>query len=312
MIFTHFLINRAQIKLKLKKLIIPPPNLVVSLTSRCNKTCSFCHYADELNSDSFSEDELSISRFKEILKSSAIPKYGRICLYGGEPLLNKDFFDILALANKRKYLTTIVTNGLLVSKYQEKMNMSGLSLITLSYYKEDIDKIKKSIIELSKNIPINVSYIISDARIEELDKMLQFSKDIKADMVTIENLRENGKTNEKSLFESSSLFEIQRKINKEYSKYFIIRWSGFNQRTAPKKVIKCKDIWDTIFLNAKGETSPCCQYPLSSYSGDIRDMSNSINSNEMINLRTKFINNEEPSMCKGCHYLYQSDPLYKS
>ena len=312
MILLHFLINRIQIKLKVKKLIIPPPNLVISLTSRCNKTCSFCHYVDELNSKEHQKDELTEEQFKKMLSYDSVPKYGRLCLYGGEPLLNDDFFKILSIANHRKYLTTIVTNGLLVRKYQEEMNTSGLSLITLSYYKEDIDKIKESIIELSKHIPINLSYVISNNRIDELDNMLLFAKEINAEIVTIENLRENGKTDEKTLFESDALKEIQKSVNRKYSKEFIIRWSGFNLPPNSSSRIKCFDFWDTIFLNAKGEVSPCCQYPLHTYDGNIKTMETSINSNEMIKLRGQILENKEPDLCKGCHYLYKTDPLYKS
>ncbi len=312
MIFIHFLLSRIQIKLKLKKLIIPPPNMVISLTSRCNKTCSFCHYVDELNSNDYQKDELTEEQFKKILNYKSIPKYGRLCLYGGEPLLNNDFFRILKFANKKKYLTTIVTNGLLVKKYQDEMNNSGLSLVTLSYYKEDIDKIKTSIIELSKHIPINVSYVVSSSRLNELENMLIFAKEIKAEMVTIENLRENGKTEERTLFESEKLRDIQRNTNRKYSQNFIIRWSGFNQEPNSLSKIKCFDFWDTIFLNAKGEVSPCCQYPLHTYSGDISKMETSINSNEMIKLRGQILKNNEPELCKGCHYLYKTNPLYKS
>ncbi|CBW27883.1 putative molybdenum cofactor biosynthesis protein [Halobacteriovorax marinus SJ] len=312
MIFLYFIVNRVQIKLKMVKLILPPPNLVISLTSRCNKTCSFCHYVTELNSPTYKEDELTLEGFKTLLRSKSVPNYGRVCLYGGEPLLNKDFFSILKLANNKKYLTTIVTNGLLVGKYLEELKNSKLNLMTLSYYKEDIEKIRDSIKKISSYIPINVSYVVSNNRLDELKNMLEFSKDINAEMVTIENLRENGVTNEKTLFESKELRAIQKSLNAQYSDHFILRWSGFN--TAPKEneKIRCIDFWDTIFLNAKGEVSPCCQYPLSSYKGSIESSCSSINSKEMISLRKSFINNIAPDACKGCHYLYKSDPLYKS
>ena len=70
------------------------------------------------------------------------------------------------------------------------------------------------------------------------------------------------------------------------------------------------DFWDTIVINAKGETSPCCQYPLSSYTGSMEKMQCSVNSPTMLELRKNIVDGVAPKGCEGCHYLYAKDPLY--
>ncbi|OUR93607.1 hypothetical protein A9Q84_19250 [Halobacteriovorax marinus] len=308
----HFLLIRINILLKTKKLTISPPNIVFSLTSRCNKTCDFCHYITELNSPEHKEDELSYDSFVEILDSEGCPSVGRICLYGGEPLLNKDFFKILAEAKKRKFLTSIVTNGLLITKYKSELQESNLDLMTVSYYPEDVEKIKPSLVNISKYIPINLSYVVSNNRIDEIEKFLIYARDINAAMVTIENLRENGITSEESLKENEQLKSQRVHLTENYSKHFILRWSGFNKIDTVNLKTSCVDFWDTIFVNAKGQISPCCQYPLNSYFGDIKKKSSSVNSLEMLKLRDQISSNQAPKNCEGCHYLYAKDPLYKS
>lgn len=311
-ILLHFTLIRINIFFRTKKLLISPPNIILSLTSRCNKTCHFCHYITELNLPTHNEDELTYEKFVEILDSKGCPSVGRLCLYGGEPLLNKDFFKITKEAKRRKYLTSIVTNGLLIEKYMDSLKESSIDLMTISYYPEDVDKIKESLIEISKFLPINLSYVVSSERFSEIEKVLIYAKEINAEMVTIENLRDNGTTSDLPVKESKDLEALKTSLNKTYKSFFILRWSGFNQENTHKLKTSCVDFWDTIFVNAKGEISPCCQYPLSSYFGNIAKKETSINSKEMIKLREDMATNKVPTGCEGCHYLYTKDPLYKS
>jgi radical SAM protein with 4Fe4S-binding SPASM domain len=298
--------------LGLKKLYVSPPNIIFSLTSRCNKTCSFCHYITELNSQTHKEDELSFQNFKKLLDSQGAPSVGRICLYGGEPLLNKDIFQMLNEVRERKFFSTIVTNGLLIEKYMEELKKSGIDLMTVSYYPEDVDAIKESLIEISEYIPINLSFVVTQSNTSLIRDVLNYAKDISAVMVTIENLRENGTTIEKTINEDIEIMQLKKSLTKEFEDHYILRWSGFNSSLQKGQKISCIDFWDTIFVNAKGEVSPCCQYPLKSYSGDISRKDKSINSLEMIELRKKMTSNITPKECEGCHYLYSKDPLYKS
>ena len=250
--------------------------------------------------------------FKKILDSDACPSVGRLCLYGGEPLLSKDFFKMLDEAAARSFLTSTVTNGLLIRKYMVELKKAPLDLMTVSYYPEDSEKTKDSLKEIAPYIPINLSYVISEKRLDQLEEALQFAVDIGAAMVTIENLRENGITEEKSLFEQEEVNHKIKAIHQRFKDSYILRWSSLNPLETKGKKPTCIDFWDTLFVNAKGEISPCCQYPLESYEGSIADKKHSVNSGRMIELRKELLKGDTPKGCEGCHYLYSKDSLYKS
>ena len=293
------------------RLRFSPPNLVLLLTSRCNKDCAFCHYEGELNPDQWQKDEMNLSQFTQILEASSAPKVGRICFYGGEPLMNRDLFLMLAEAKKRKFFTSIITNGLMIEKYYRELQQAPLDLMTLSYYPEDLEKIERGLSLLGNSTVINLSFIVSQNRIKQLDEVFAFAEKHSIAMVTIENIRENQASNEKTLYrEELNLKELKDKYQSRYGKNILIRWSDFNSKPKSAAKIQCPDFWDTVLVNNKGQTSPCCQYPLGDYSGDLRQTNLSINSSELVELRENMRQNIIPPKCQGCHYLYAKDPLY--
>lgn len=308
--FLSFVIIRIQALLKTKKILFPPPNTIISVTSRCNKSCSFCHYLPELNGSSSVDLELKIEGLIKILDSDAVSRFGRVCLYGGEPLLNKDFFDMVKELKSRNYFVTTVTNGLLIERYLKELEEFPLDLMTVSYYPEDVEKIKESIKKITKLMPVNISFVLDQNSQNKLEDVLIYARDVGADMVTIESLREVDFCERKSLNEEL-LMEKKSRLIKEFGKDFILRWSSFNGEKEKSK-ISCIDFWDSVFVNSKGELSPCCQYPLSSYEGSLNSKAESINSKVMMDLREKFSKNIVPKGCENCHYLYGCDPLYKS
>ena len=73
-------------------------------TTGCNLRCSFCDTKYAYNQGK----EKSIS---EIIKEISQYKTNKICLTGGEPLLQKDIYDLLTNLFEKKYNILIETNG---------------------------------------------------------------------------------------------------------------------------------------------------------------------------------------------------------
>lgn len=106
--------------------------LVVNTTNRCNTICKYCFQS----ADSFKngEDYLDFEKFKSIVDFT-MPKAGQhkiIHFTGGEPMLNKHFFDMLDYAIKCGYIIRIQTNGLLLNdcgkKEMELLSQPNVSL----------------------------------------------------------------------------------------------------------------------------------------------------------------------------------------
>ena len=116
-------------------------DLRISITDRCNYRCVYCRTGT--NGAAYAElpfeDYLRMAR---ILVGLGITK---IRLTGGEPLLRKDFFDILAKANTSSFKHIIIqTNGLLIKKLHKEINASPITDVAVSIdgLKETNDQIR--------------------------------------------------------------------------------------------------------------------------------------------------------------------------
>lgn len=312
LILFRFVVVRIYHLLKIKKLPVPPINFFITVTTRCNKNCHFCHYVGELNQEKQSDD-LSYNQFIDLLNHPATPSVGRICFYGGEPLLNKDLFLMLNEAKKRNYITSLITNGLQLKERAGDLIDSKVDLISVSYYPEDVEKISPGIALLSDKVVINLVYVFSESRIVHIPKVLAFAISHDIPMVTLENVNEYPTNRKEVPIESNShSFEkFKISINKIYGDKVIIRWGPLVNSAPVNQKIVCCDPWDTLFINGKGELSGCCRYPLSTYQNSLFKSNQSYNSTHLVQIRNEMNQGLVPKYCTGCCYLYSRDPLYR-
>ncbi|WP_424359101.1 GTP 3',8-cyclase MoaA [Methanocella sp. MCL-LM] len=110
-------------------------SLRLSLTNRCNLKCIYCHNEGEQDSGS----EITVEEVAQIARICA--KYGvdKIKFSGGEPLLRRDFEDILrALPEMRD--VSVTTNGTLLAARAKSLKESGLDRVNVSLDSMDRDR----------------------------------------------------------------------------------------------------------------------------------------------------------------------------
>jgi len=112
----------------------------VKLTGNCNKSCEFCHEEGGMKKI---EDMGFDSQFKKCVKELQEElEFNEIIFTGGEPLLNKDFNEIVCWAkSKRKCKTSVTTNGSIV-KYWPNLDVF-LDKVTISITSLDPAKMVK-------------------------------------------------------------------------------------------------------------------------------------------------------------------------
>jgi len=107
----------------------PPPLLVtVNLTENCQAKCRSCNYWMARRVDT-----ITTQRAKDLVAELVDQgiKYFRVL--GGEPLLRRDLFDILAVVPKNAFAKVVLgTNGLLLGKFAGQVNDSCFTNITVS------------------------------------------------------------------------------------------------------------------------------------------------------------------------------------
>jgi cyclic pyranopterin phosphate synthase len=105
----------------------PVTNLRISLTSRCNLSCIYCHAEGEKNPDT----DMSTEEIIGIMNVAA--KFGirSIKFTGGEPLIRPDILDIIRAVPKG-IESSITTNGVLLAGMAEDLKKAGLRRVNVS------------------------------------------------------------------------------------------------------------------------------------------------------------------------------------
>ena len=81
-----------------------PLRYFFELTYRCNLQCPYCYVGGERN-----KEELTTDEWFNIIDQ--IPFYSFVTLVGGEPLIRKDFIDILMKTAKKSMSMECVVHG---------------------------------------------------------------------------------------------------------------------------------------------------------------------------------------------------------
>lgn len=105
--------------------------LRISLIEKCNLRCTYCMPADGILL-SPKKDLMTADEIYEIAKTFVNNGVDKIRLTGGEPLLRKDFPEIIAKLASLKTEISITTNGILIDRYLEVLKQFNVKKINLS------------------------------------------------------------------------------------------------------------------------------------------------------------------------------------
>lgn len=133
-----------------------------NITGKCNINCSYCW-------DKFKkEEDLSLEACKLIADKIAVTKPDMLLFTGGEPLVRKDFFQLIAHCQKRKIDNMkLCTNGLLVDHYLEEILTSGINEIHISLdnLSESDEQFRMKTTKVIENIHLLSKYVSSTLKV---------------------------------------------------------------------------------------------------------------------------------------------------
>ncbi|MBN1871950.1 MAG: radical SAM protein [Candidatus Omnitrophica bacterium] len=102
-----------------------PPKVMFELTYRCNLDCRHCYIVKDP-----SKRELSSAQVKSLLGQIADAGCLHVIFTGGEPLVRKDLFSLIAYARRRGLFVHLFTNATLLDE-RDAVILKGLGLISL-------------------------------------------------------------------------------------------------------------------------------------------------------------------------------------
>lgn len=159
-----------------------PHAVQFNITFKCNQRCAYCGIYNDNRSEMTTEQIYRmIDEFVEMGTS-------RLSITGGEPLLRKDFFDVVQYARKRGLFVSLATNGSLVDKVVDKLSMVNSVNMTLDGAEDVHDaqrgkgnfKVVLNAIELlkSKKIPVYAVSVITKNNCADIPKTLEIARSL--------------------------------------------------------------------------------------------------------------------------------------
>ena len=178
-----------------------PVRYFLELTYRCNLNCPYCYIGEERNKNELTTDDW----FKVI---NQLPFYALPTIVGGEPLIRKDFIEILEKASKKTFNKVhLVTNGILINdEIINAFDKNKLLLLSVSLDgygethnqnrgKEGIfDKIITNLEQVSKikhKPMIDIKTIVLENNLDDLVKLYKLCSDMNFDYLSVAFLRNN-------------------------------------------------------------------------------------------------------------------------
>lgn len=171
--------------------------LRVSVTKRCNLNCSYC------GADCEKDSELTKEQIEKLVRAFARLGITKVRLTGGEPLVRSDICEIaerISRINGIKKLA-LTTNGVLLSKYAERLRSAGVNAINISLDTTDkkqyekitgfdlIEKVFEGIDEAERVglSPIRINAVLIRGQNDnQAEKLISIAKNRKIDVRFIE------------------------------------------------------------------------------------------------------------------------------
>ncbi|MBO7422438.1 MAG: radical SAM protein [Oscillospiraceae bacterium] len=183
-------------------------NLFLELTLQCNERCFHCGSS----CTGEKQEQLSVEEYKIILdqvKEDFDISHVFLCITGGEPLLRKDFFEILGYANQLGYHWGMTTNGTLITRdIAHKLAESGMRTVSVSIdgLQETHDRLRglpggyeramqgiRNLIDEGAFQTIQVTTVVNHQNISELDELFEIMDGIDIDSWRVINLEPIGR-----------------------------------------------------------------------------------------------------------------------
>ncbi|QUH23538.1 GTP 3',8-cyclase MoaA [Methanobacterium alkalithermotolerans] len=179
----------------------PIISLRISITSRCNVKCLYCHHDGIMPQD----NEMTAHEIFKIAQVARDIGIKKIRLSGGEPLIRKDIVEIVEKISTLEFKdVSITTNGTLMERYAQKLVDAGLKRVNVSLdtlnpdtyqfitSRNYLDSAKRGIKAAAQAglDPVKVNMVVmKDINHQEIWDMFQFCKKNGAVLQLIELLK---------------------------------------------------------------------------------------------------------------------------
>ena len=315
-------------KLNIKFIKYLPIKMDIEPTTGCNFRCTMC----EVSQPGFIKRNMNLETFEKIILENK--QLLSIRLQGlGEPFVNKNFINMINLAQKYFIKIDFVTNGSLINKKKinQLIQLNNLRSVYVSIDGSTSDTFEKIRIgsnfnqiiknlkllnesnsKLKKKIKIKAMMLIQKSNFHEAEEVIMLSKslgfsgiDFQVKLTGFGNKDLERKNLKQQIMNGNKLnpLELLQNYKKKYEtkdfKFNIISHNLFSKEN------KCNYPWQRPFIDTKGFVVPCCMIANSKifnlgniYQNNFKSIWNSV---RYQNFRKSITNHKLHDFCKTCY-----------
>jgi MoaA/NifB/PqqE/SkfB family radical SAM enzyme len=256
-----------------------------------------------------SQQDMPFELFKKV--ADRITGVKLVTLTGwGEPFIHPDIFEMISCCKDRGQKVKLTTNGVLVDEsIQKKIIESGLDSITFSLEdfqgkSEEGHRSRKTVENLrgllrlrkDQKPEVVIQTTIHEGKQEDLYELIGLGAEIGADRINLSrldlrfdaSLRRPSPREEEAIFHAAEQLGREKGIEVDFIPYAVSRGSErFAYRMLRKLLHRCGRyclrLYDYLYINLKGEATPCCSLPLYSLGNVLNEELKAIWKGESLN-----------------------------
>jgi len=294
----NYYFTYSQMLSKKEKLMGGPSHLTVDVTNICNLRCPLCPTG--VDAPGRKKGMMPLATFQNILDQTERYLISVDLFNWGEPLLNKDVYDMIAYAHRRNIVTSVSTNFLYFSEISaEKLLSSGLDILILSVdgasqesyeqyrvggnFQKVMENIsilvKKKKAQRVKHPYVCWQYLVMRHNEHEIETAKAMAAELGVDKITFDHAYLPVATRQEAmkwLPENQGYHRYNVKdLEKTWEKQETPQEASSNEPSAQqgfKRRVNCSWLWTQTTINWDGSVSPCCAiYEPSHDFGNISD-----------------------------------------
>lgn len=252
----------------------------IEVTSRCSTGCVFCPH-DAL-SDTWVEGDLSLELYQEKI-APHLGLFELVYLQGwGEPMLHPDLWEMLGMAQEKGCNVGFTTNGAYLQDDQNQRLLDmGVNLISVSFAgtaatvhesmrtHSEFSQLRKnfeSLANLKKkhgvdNPWLELHFLMTRNNLDEFPSLVELAASLGADEMVATNLTyaPSLALDSKHVFAEQPLPEDLAVLDqaKENAERLNIPLRIYPLHTEPQTLVCDADPINTVYINHRGEVTPC-------------------------------------------------------
>ena len=283
--FFHFLQTRQLLNSGRMQDHLPPlRKITFAVTSRCNLSCRHCFGARTLES----QTDFPLELFKKMVSEIHSLGVRSITLFGGEPFMRKDIWDLIGYLKTKKMAYQINTNATLLDGASAKrLKDLSVSLVTASLDgscaevhdalrgKGNFEHALRGIRALVKEgIPVLLSSIVTHLNSFDLEALVEKALELKVKNIRFNEIHFSGNAGcfEKEMAlskeEKKKVFQDLSALKKKYGEFVLGSWPDVctlirNRETEkavpsfPLIVAPCGAGMGSLCIRPDGGVTPC-------------------------------------------------------